>query len=98
MIKSIIALFLLSLYTILDFVAYMPQIIQLIKTKSAEDLNLSSWLVWIVSEISYLTYILMETPEKGVIFIALLNLAFAVWTCFLIALYKGRKKHEHKRK
>ena len=90
--KSIIALFLLSVYTVLEFIAYMPQIVQLIKTKSADDLSLSSWFMWIVSDVCYLLYILMESPEAGVIFVSLLNLFFVLFVYGLTLYYQRRKR------
>ena len=91
--KSLIALFLLSVYTFLEFAAYMPQIIKLIRTKSADDISLTSWLLWIISSSCYLTYILLETPETGIIFAALLNLFFALVISILTAYYQ-HKKHK----
>ena len=94
--KSIIALFLLSVYTVLEFIAYMPQIVQLIKTKSADDLSLSSWFMWIVSDVCYLLYILMESPEAGVIFVALLNLFFVLFVYVLTFYYQRRGRIKRK--
>ena len=52
--KETIALGLLSVYTVLEFVAYIPQIVKILKTKRADDLSLTSWFVWITTDLSYL--------------------------------------------
>ena len=93
--KSTVALFLLSVYTVLEFVAYMPQIIKILKTKHADDLSLTSWFVWITTDLSYLGYVLLETPQFGVIFIATLDLVF-ILAVFLLTLYY--QKYHKRRK
>jgi len=95
--KTIIALILISIVTVLEIFAYMPQIIKLIKTKSAEDLSLASWLTWLLSDVCYLVYVLLESPEIGVVFTASLSL-FLVILVFVLTMYyqkygKIRKKH-----
>ena len=95
--KTIIALILISIVTVLEIFAYMPQIIKLIKTKSAEDLSLASWLTWVISDVCYLAYVLLESPEIGVIFTASLSL-FLVIFVFILTMYyqkygKQRKKY-----
>lgn len=92
--KITIALVLLSIYTILEFVAYMPQIIKLLRTKSADDLSLTSWFTWITADLSYLAYVLLESPEIGVIFIATLDLVFLVFVFCLTAYYQKHRKRK----
>ncbi len=84
--KEMIALGLLSVYTVLEFVAYIPQIVKILKTKHADDLSLTSWFVWIATNLSYLGYVLLETPQFGIIFIALLDLIL-VMSVFMLTLY-----------
>lgn len=95
--KVIIALTLISIVTILEVIAYIPQIIKLIKTKSAEDISLTSWLTWMVSDICYLAYVLLESPEAGVIFIASLSL-FLVMFVFALTMYYQKKQKTKERK
>ena len=94
--KTTVALLLLFVYTVLEFVAYMPQIVQLIKTKSADDISLTSWLTWIISDVCYLLYVLLESPEIGVIFIALMNLFFVILVYILTMYYQKRGKQHLK--
>ena len=93
--KEIIALSMLAVYTVLELVSYIPQIVKILKTKHADDLSLTSWFVWMTTEISYLTYVLLETPQFGVIFIGMLDLSFTM-TVFLLTRYY--QKHNRRRK
>ena len=93
--KETIAYVFLSVYTILEFVAYIPQIVKILKTKRADDLSLTSWFVWITTDLSYLGYVLLETPQIGVIFIATLDLMFIITIFLLTAHYQ---KHHKRRK
>lgn len=86
MTKTVIALVLLSIYTVLEIVSYMPQIIKIIRTKSADDLSLASWASWAVSDVCYLTYVLLESPEFGVVFTACLSLFFVI-TVYVLTVY-----------
>jgi uncharacterized protein with PQ loop repeat len=97
--KFTVALFLLSLYTVLEFIAYMPQIIKILKTKHADDLSLTSWFVWITADLCYLSYVLLQSPEIGVIFICALDLVFLIFVfCLTIKYQKHKKtsKHAHR--
>ena len=93
--KETIAIGLLSVYSVLEFVAYIPQIVKILKTKHADDLSLLSWFVWIATDLSYLGYVLLETPQFGVIFIALLDLVF-IMTVFMLTMYY--QKHNKRKK
>lgn len=96
--KFTIAMFLLSLYTVLEFMAYMPQIIKLLRTKHADDLSLSSWFVWITADLCYLSYVLLESPKIGVIFICALDLVFLFIVLWLTMRYQKRTKRNRKRR
>lgn len=92
--KMTIALIFLSVYTVLEFVAYMPQIIKLLKTKSADDLSLGYWFTWIAADLCYMAYILLETPELGLIFIVSLDICFLVFVLSLTIYYQRRKRRK----
>lgn len=97
--KEMIPLILLVVYTVCEYLAYVPQIIKLIKTKSADDLSITSWLVWVVSGACYLAYVLLESPEIGVIYVASMNLIFMIVVCILTAHYqKTKPKPKSKRR
>lgn len=90
--RSVIALSLLFLYTVCEYAAYVPQMVKLIKTKSADDLSITSWLTWVLAGVCYLLYVLLECPEAGVIFVASMNLIFLVTVSLLTAYYQKNKK------
>ena len=90
--KEMIAYAFLSVYTILEFVAYIPQIVKILKTKHADDLSLTSWFMWITTDLSYLGYVLLETPQFGVMFIATLDLMFIVTVFLMTAYYQKYNK------
>ena len=90
--KSVIALILLSVYTVLQFAAYMPQIIKILRTKCADDLSMLSWFTWVLTDLCYLGYILLETPEIGIISVTVLDLLFIMTVYILTAYYQKHNK------
>ena len=93
--KSMIAFVLLSVYTVLEFVAYMPQIIKILKRKSADDISLLYWFTWIAADLCYFGYVLLETPEIGLFFIISLDLMFLLFVLCLTVHYQKHKKKKH---
>ncbi|MBO4480391.1 MAG: PQ-loop repeat-containing protein [Alphaproteobacteria bacterium] len=96
--KTTIAFLLLSIYTVLEFVAYMPQIIKILKRKSADDLSLLYWLTWIAADLCYFGYILLESPEIGLMFIVSLDLVFLIFVLLLTIYYQKHGKKRNKQK
>ena len=90
--KGIIALSLLFIYTVCEYTAYVPQILKLVKTRSADDLSITTWLTWVFAGVCYLLYVLLESPEAGVIFVASMNLVFVFSVCILTIYYQTNKK------
>ncbi len=90
--RGMIALTLLLVYTVCEYSAYVPQMAKLIRRKSADDLSLTTWLTWVVSGTCYLVYILLESPDAGVIFVASTNLLFIMTVCALTVYYQKIKK------
>ena len=88
--KEIISLFLLLTYTICESVAYVPQVVKLVKTRSADDLSITTWLIWVFSAVCYLFYVLLKCPEMGIIFISSLNLIFILIVCILTIYYQNK--------
>ena len=89
--KEIIALILLLVYTICEYTAYIPQIVKLVKTKSADDLSITTWLTWVAASVCYLMYVLLECPDIGIIFVASMNILFVITVCLLTAHYQKGK-------
>jgi uncharacterized protein with PQ loop repeat len=87
---KIFSLTLLIVFTILSLYAYIPQIIKLIRTKSSRDISLSSWIIWIISDICYLLYAIIESSSAGIIFMASVELAFVIIISILILIYRSK--------
>ncbi|MBO4746302.1 MAG: PQ-loop repeat-containing protein [Alphaproteobacteria bacterium] len=96
--KATISLILLSIYTVLIFIAYIPQIVKILKTKSADDISLTSWFTWVAADLCYFAYVLLESPEIGVIFICALDLVFLFIVLWLTMRYQKRTKRNRKRR
>lgn len=93
--KETIALVFLSIYTVLQLIACIPQIVKILRTKRADDISLTSWFFWLSTDLSYLGYILLKSPEIGVIFIAMLDLISNLTVLVLASYYQ---KHHRRRK
>lgn len=97
--KATISLILLSIYTVLIFIAYIPQIVKILKTKSADDISLTSWFTWVAADLCYFAYVLLESPEPGIIFIVSMDLCFVFVVLGLTKYYQRHKKRikKHRR-
>ena len=96
--KEIFAFILLLVYTVCEYTAYVPQIVKLIKTKSADDLSIMTWVTWVVASVCYLMYVLLECPDIGIIFVASMNILFVITVCLLTTYYQTNKKPQKKHK
>lgn len=80
----------------LTLVAYLPQWIMLVKTKSSEDFSLSAWVLWTVSAGFGMFYSIVQLQMNGhgwpLVVSATSSLSFVVLTLALVAYYKRRKK------
>ena len=54
---------LLGIVTMCTMISYLPQTVKLIKTKKSNDLSLKSWILWVVSSLSYTLYALLCSDE-----------------------------------
>ncbi len=82
---------LLGIVSICTMISYLPQTIKLIKTKKSSDLSINSWILWVVSSLSYTLYAILYSRDFMLIFETSLELFF----CFIILLlaikYKDNK-------
>ena len=52
---------LLLLYiTIQGFISYIPQIVKLIRRKTADDIALSTYIIWTINSSAFLIYIILD--------------------------------------
>lgn len=79
---------LLGLVSICTMISYLPQTIKLIKTKKSNDLSIDSWILWVVSSLSYTLYAVFYSKEFMLIFETSLELFFCLFIMILAIKYK----------
>ncbi len=79
---------LLGIVSICTFTSYSPQIIKLIKRKTSNDLSIQSWLLWVVSSLSYALYAILVSKDKMLIFETSLELFFCLLILILAIKYR----------
>ena len=82
---------LLTIVTICTFISYFPQIIKSLKTKQAEDLSIGSWILWVISSLSYTLYALIYTDSFMLIFETCLELGFCLIILICAIVFRKRK-------
>lgn len=65
--KEIILLVTMQIVTICTYVSYIPQIVKLIRTKSAEDLSVASWILWTLRSLSNAVYSIILSRSELII-------------------------------
>ena len=82
---------LLGIVAVCDMTSYLPQIIKIVKTKSAEDISATSWIIWIISYIAYTLYATLVSKDKMLILITFLGLIFCLIILILTLKYQKKK-------
>jgi len=78
--------------TTIGMVAFVPQIVKTVKSKSAEDISLLSWFLWIFDYTLMVVYIFIFTVDLFYFVIELFEVALCIWFFFICLNYrKGRK-------
>lgn len=78
--------------TVCTYVSYLPQLYKLIKTKKAEDLSITSWILWMISSLANLIYsVLLGRFELIVASVSEFILISAV--LFLTVYYTKSKRY-----
>ena len=54
---------LLGIVTACTFISYLPQAINIIRTKEAEDLSIHTLILWVVSSLAYVLYAFLCSNE-----------------------------------
>lgn len=78
---------LLGIVSLCTLLSYLPQTIQLLKTKSSEDLSLTSWILWVVSSYSYTLYAILVSKDFMLIVQTALELIFCMLILILSIFY-----------
>lgn len=84
---------LLGIVSLCTMISYLPQTIKLIRTKSAEDLSISSWVLWVTSSLAYTLYAVLCSDDGMLIFETALELAFCLIILLLALIYRNREEN-----
>jgi len=90
--KYAIGMVLITISTILGSYGYIPQIIKMYKTKSAEDISDGSWWTYSVASLTYVIYFTFITFDLLVLIEAILELVLNVTTLLMSIYYKHKQK------
>jgi len=82
---------LLGIVSVCTFISYFPQIVKCLKTRQAEDLSIWSWILWVISSVSYTLYALLCTDSFMLIFETCLELFFCLLILFLVIIYRTKR-------
>lgn len=82
---------LLGIVSFCTFVSYFPQTVKLIKTKKSSDLSIQSWILWVVSSLSYTLYAFLVSGEFMLIFETCLEIFYCVLILILTIIYRNNK-------
>ncbi len=77
-----------SIGTLLFAIAYLPQILHLIKERSSKGISLSSWSIWLIACVLLLLYAMSVSDLIFTVFYSV-NIAAIVIIIALIYKYKG---------
>ena len=82
---------LLGIVSVCTFISYFPQTIKLIRTKKSEDISIGSWVLWLISSLSYTLYAIIVSKDVMLIFETGLELFFCLVILSLAVLYRNNK-------
>ena len=73
---------------IFSIISYVPQIIQLIKTKKSEDCSISTWVLLTLSFLDYGIILLMDKVKLSLIVLNVFEMSLCLITTILVIYYK----------
>ena len=82
---------LLGIVSFCTFISYLPQIIKLVKTKKSNDLSVKSWILWVVSSISYTLYAFLCSNDFMLRFETFMESFFCLVIMLLAIAYRKNK-------
>lgn len=80
---------LLGIVSLCTMLSYLPQTIRLIKVKKSDELSINSWILWVVSNLSYTIYAILCSKDLMLIFETSLELFFCLWILALAVKYRN---------
>lgn len=78
--------------TIAGFISYLPQIIRMIKTKSSEDISISTWLIWAMNSTLYLIYMQLSEVTIWLILSQVAEVVLIGLTTILVVVFRVKRK------
>lgn len=82
---------LLGIVSLCTMISYLPQTIKIIRTKKSDDLSINSWILWVISSLSYTLYAIICSKDFMLIFETSLELLFCLLILLLAIKYKYNK-------
>lgn len=82
---------LLGIVSLCTMISYLPQTIKLLKTKKSSDLSINSWILWVVSSLSYTLYAFLCSRDFMLIYETSLELFFCLVILLLAIKYRNNK-------
>ena len=79
---------LLGIVTLCTLISYLPQTIKLLRTKKSNDISIASWLLWVISSISYTLYAILVSDDLMLIVETSLELIFCIIILVLSLIYR----------
>lgn len=79
---------LLGIATISTFFSYLPQAIKILRNKMASDLSISSWILWVISSLSYFLYAILCTNEFMLKVVTTTEFIFCLLILVLTIIYR----------
>ena len=73
---------------VFSIISYVPQIIQLIKTKKSEDCSISTWALLTLSFLDYGIILLMDKVKLSLIVLNVFEMSLCLITTILVIYYK----------
>ena len=89
---------LLGIVSVCTFVSYFPQIVKSLKTKKAEDLSIWSWILWVISSLSYTLYAILCTNSFMLIFETSMELFFCAVILLCSIIFRKNKTNKTEEK
>ena len=80
---------LLGIVSICTFISYFPQTVKLLKNKKSDDLSIPSWILWVISSLSYTIYAICVSKDVMLIFETTLELSFCLIILLLAIRYRN---------
>lgn len=82
---------LLGIVSLCTMVSFLPQAIKLIKTKESDDISITSWILWVVSSLSYVLYSYLCTDEFMLRLENTLEFSFCILILTLTLIYRNKR-------